>query len=367
MITRYREEIPDYALLDPQVLATDVLGVSLDNLDSLLDRVLADGDLDEGALESFRLAAARRVHQGVSIESLLHAYRLWVQIVWRAILDSASPRHREETAAALHLAGHVMNHLNLVSTASTRAYLDELEGFWSDRDVLQRELLEEILAGRGTSPRVADTALAMEVDLWDDYLVVVARRPSLVGGEWAGQALFAARRINRRALDTARALLRPPRGTLLAGIRREEVIALYPLVEDTATERARVQVERLAQTVGREGFAVGLGGPRHGRDQVSQSYQEAHEAAVIAGEGGTFGKPVAFDEVLIDYLLRSNPLSERLAEGTLGRLQEYDRTHHSDLVDTAKSFVSCRFSLMPQTKSTRVNSSIIAGRSAGSF
>ncbi|MDQ3782793.1 MAG: hypothetical protein M3349_07640, partial [Actinomycetota bacterium] len=296
MIARYRSEIPDYAAHDEPALMADVMDVSLGNLDSLLDVAMGGGRFDEGALDGFRLAAARRVHQGVSIEGLLHAYRLWLEIVWTAILDAVSPQRAEETAAALALAGLVMDHLNVVSTASARAYVEELEGLWSDREVLLRDLLEEMLGGRGNSLRAADTALAVGVDLWDDYLVVLARRPVAAApvGESTGHPLLAGRRVNRRAVDSARARLRPGRGTLLTGIRRDEVIALYPLIDDGAADRARAQTERFASTVASDGFSVGVGGPRRGRHEVSRSYEEAREAAIIAADAGTMGVAVAF-------------------------------------------------------------------------
>lgn len=360
MIGRYQSEIVDYATLNQQVLTGDVMQVSLDNLESLLDRVQGEGRRDEAADESFRLAAARRVHQGVSLESLLHAYRLWGQTVWESILEAVSPDRPEEKEAALALAGLVIDHLNVVSTASTRAYLDEFEGLWSDREVLLRDLFEEMLAGRGGAPLATNTAQALGVDLWDDYLVVVARRPALPG-ESGDHPLLAARRTYRRVLDAARAHLRPPRGTLLTGTRQEDVVALYPLFDAQATE-AQSQLVRLAQAVARDGFSVGVGGPHRGRQEVSQSYQEAREAATIASESGTLRRPVMFEDVLIDYVLRSNPLSERLAQSTLGRLLGYDRDHHSDLMDTARAFLACGFNLTKTARKLSVHPNTIVYR-----
>lgn len=361
MIGRYQTEIVDYATLNQQDLTGDVLQVSLDNLESLLDRVQGEGPRDEAADESFRLAAARRVHQGVSLESLLHAYRLWGQTVWESILEAVSADRPEEKEAALALAGLVIDHLNVVSTASTRAYLDELKGLWSDREVLLRDLFEEMLAGRGGAPLATNTAQALGVDLWDDYQVVVARRPALAG-ESGDHPLLAARRTYRRVLDAARAHLRPPRGTLLTGTRQEDVVALYPLFDGHASEAAHSQLVRLAQAVARDGFSVGVGGPHRGRQEVSQSYQEAREAATIASESGTLRKPVMFDDVLIDYVLRSNPLSERLAQSTLGRLLGYDHDHHSDLMDTARAFLDCGFNLTKTARKLSVHPNTVVYR-----
>ena len=65
MVARYRREIPEYSTLDDAILA-DVRHISALNMHAVL------AELDAGQLEEARAGAARRVHHGVSLESLLH-------------------------------------------------------------------------------------------------------------------------------------------------------------------------------------------------------------------------------------------------------------------------------------------------------
>lgn len=362
MIDHYRREIRDYSVLDNEVLAVDVMGVSLDNLDAVLELAMTGTEVDEAGLDGFRLAAARRVDQGVALESLLHAYRLWSRLTWESVREVVDVDQAAEITAALDIAGHIMTHLNLVSTASARAYLDEMEGVWSEREALLRELLEEMLAGRGEGARVTGAALAMTVDLWDDYLVAVARRGPTVAAEPASYRFAASLRVNRRVLDAARAVLRPPRATILAGIRRDDVIALYPLVDNNALAAAHTHLNRFAVTAGKEGFAIGVAGPSHGRADISRCHHEAEEAANIAISGGRVGAPVAFDDVLIDFVLGSNPLSGRLAEVTLGPLAAYDREHGSNLVATVEAFIANGLSLTRTATTLAVHPNTVAYR-----
>ncbi|MGH2753842.1 MAG: PucR family transcriptional regulator, partial [Actinomycetota bacterium] len=91
MVQRYRDEIVDYSTLDDEILYGDVAVISLDNLRALLSNLQRGDVIRPEELEEFRGGAARRVHQGVPLDSVLHAYRLWGQIVWQTILDAARP------------------------------------------------------------------------------------------------------------------------------------------------------------------------------------------------------------------------------------------------------------------------------------
>src|SRR6266550_216001 len=87
MVARYREEIVDYRMADDDFLERDVYGVSLDNLEMLLEALARDEPVGDERMEPTRLSAARRIQQGISLESFLHAARLWGQITWAAVLE----------------------------------------------------------------------------------------------------------------------------------------------------------------------------------------------------------------------------------------------------------------------------------------
>src|SRR5919202_339462 len=165
IIERYRREIVDYAVLDRELLENDVAGVSRDNLVCLLDYLERGDRITEDELRAFRAGAARRVHQGVSLDSLLHAYRLWGQTVWDTVLACADRGEPDEREAALAVAGVLISHLNLVSTTIAKAYLDETEGVWSQQEVVGRALLESLISGAGASAEVVEGARRAGVEL----------------------------------------------------------------------------------------------------------------------------------------------------------------------------------------------------------
>jgi hypothetical protein len=182
MVERYRAEIVDYRLADPGVVDRDVYEVSFETLRRTVGD-LARGHRPTGPedFDQTRRAAARRVHQDMSLESFLHATRLWGRILWETVLSYTDVDIAAEREAALRIAGQLLEHLDLISTAAAQGYLDELQGVWSDREVVRRDLLEALIAGEGHSARVHRLARSVRLTLAEKYIVVIVR-----GGEGGG-------------------------------------------------------------------------------------------------------------------------------------------------------------------------------------
>jgi sugar diacid utilization regulator len=338
MVERYSAEIVDYAALTDDVRA-DVYGISLDNLRALLAN-LADDEvvLQPEQLARSRAGAARRVRQGVSLESLLHAFRLWGLMAWEEILAEADLENPLEREAALRAAGRVIEHMERVSTAVAQAYLDEAQGLWSDREVLRRDLLEALVAGRGDSDETRRQAEALGVRLADSYVAVVARAHRV------DLEALAARAAMRRAVDVAHARLRPEGGEPLVGMREGEVVALCPAGGPRALERVRLGAEEMAGRLAGEGFGIGVGSWHPGRGGVAAGYAEAREAAEIAAADGK-AHAVAFDEVAIDSMLRSSTHAGRVLSDTLEPLRDYDAHRRAELVPTLRAYIGSGFNL----------------------
>lgn len=335
----------DYSTLDEEILYGDVAVISLDNLRALMANLERGEVLGEEDLHDFRDGAARRVHQGIPLESLLHAYRLWGQIVWQTILETARTDRPGEREAALEMAGRVIAHIDLVSTAAAQAYLDEAQGVWTDREVIRRDLLEALISGKASSDRVRANAAALHIDLENNYLVVLTGRADGGHDDSSRQAPAAARTTMRRIVDTTKAHLYPSSGSLLVGLRHEEIVALFPIDGAGEVDLIRKQASNLAAAVMSDGFAVGIGGWHPSSPGIAASYTEAKEALEIALKSDARGTPVAFDDVLLDHVLKSTPKSELLLADALIPLMEYDAGHKAELVSTLRAYLESGFNL----------------------
>ncbi|MGH2753841.1 MAG: PucR family transcriptional regulator [Actinomycetota bacterium] len=358
---RYRSEIVDYSAVDQDVLHGDVIRTSMQNVQALLKAVRTGDGIGSDDLEDFREAGARRVHQGVRLESLLHACRLWGETVWHALLDCARIDETNEREAALLIASRVIEHMNILSTVVAQGYHEEAEGVWSDREVIRRDLLEAVISGKGRSASVRGEAASLQLQLSDDYVVILARR-SNAGPEQENAPSLRPRAEMRRVIDSMKRFLQPAIGSLLFGLRQDEVVALYPLEPPGNLDEVSRQCAELAGTIGAEGFELGVGGWHPGPEGVQTSYAEAREALEIAGRSGIRGRPVIFEDLLLDHVLRTNPKSEQFLTETIRPVVEYDTRKRSDLVQTFEAYMDAGFNITKSASQLLVHPNTVVYR-----
>jgi len=336
---RYREEIVDYRVAD-EAVSTDAGGVARDNLDALLFNLGRDGAKAQQHFEKTRAAAARRVHQGVSLESFLHAIRLWGQCAWDALRSAAgdSPLERE---AAVEIAGEVMRHVDLVSTIGAHAYLLEAQGLSHNGKVLPRDLLEALLGARHDADWAVRRARSFGVRLAENYVALSMRPQEVPVGKTDATAI----------ITMAHSCLQPAGGGLLVGVRYADVVALYPLPDPAQLQMARKDAAALAAAVAGRGVVVGMSGWQPGLAGIALAYAEAKEAGQIAAVGGIIGRAVSLDEVLIDHIARFTPHVSRILDETLHPLVDYDIEHQTSLIPTVRAYVDAGFNL---TKSAEI-------------
>lgn len=346
MLERYRREIADYAALDPAELAGDVRRVSEHNLGIMLDNLERGEPLRAEQLDPSRRGAARRVHAGVSLPGMLHAFRLWGQVVWECVLEVADAGQPAEREAALEIAGLIIRHVDQVSRAVAQAYLDEAEGLWSERETLRRDLVEVLITGQGGSEAARLQASALRVELAEHYAVVAARRLQDAGRE-----------LLRGAVETAGECL----SGALVGVRQGELLAFCPVSGPADLERVRRGANVLAARLA-PSLSVTFGGWHPGPGGVVAGFAEAHEALEIAVEAGVTGRAVGFDEVLLDHILRSTVHSQRLLADTLGPLRAYDAERRSELVPTLRAYFEAGYNLTRAAQALNVHANTVVYR-----
>lgn len=343
MVSRYHGTIADYRLAADDFLERDVYPVSLNGLQVTV------GNLESGQLATadefngVRAGAARRVHQDVALESFLHAVRLWGKVLWESVLGCTHAEVAAEREAALVIAGRVLDHVDTMSVAAAQGYLEELQTVWSDREVVRHDLLEALISGDGESEQVRRLARSLRLRLSENYIVVVVRtaerQPRERGHTIAQQVML------REVVEGVRSQLVPAAGSLLVGIRHGEVIALYPFEGPSELGTARHLCSALARHLARTDARIGISSCHQGLAPLATSYAEAREAVEIAAGNGTDGRVVAFDEVLIDSVVRASRHAGRILDATIAPLLAYDAEHKAELVPTLRSYVETGFNL----------------------
>lgn len=177
MVMVYREHIPAYRDM-PSELLSDVRNVSRRNLDLLTATLQQDRLPTAEDLAPLTASARERVHDGASLDDLLHAYRLGTSVAWEAIIEAA--RSVEGGGeAALEIAGRVMRFVDQVSTAVAHAYLLEAETAAQDKEEQHRQVMDSLL--RGDLDRAGDLADTLGIVLTLPCHVAAVQVPGAAG------------------------------------------------------------------------------------------------------------------------------------------------------------------------------------------
>jgi hypothetical protein len=354
IVDRCREEIADYRLVDDEEVLADVLAFALDSLEALTAGIRDGRPVSAAWLEPARAAGRRRFHQRVSLESFLHAVRIWARVVWDAVLEEVRPDRRDELEAALTVALRLLSQIDQISTVAADGYLEEV----CDRGLLRRDLMDALITGDAEIARRRAGALGLR--LAENYVVVVLRASDVDPEDVRRQSLNA-----RVALDcivhAIRCRLHPTAGSLIVGMRHGDVVALYPVSGPDGVAEVRCECAALVDALG-IAVGVGVGGWHPGLAATASGYREALDAADIAEAKGIRDRAVALDEVLVDHIFRSSPYADRILAETMRPLIEYDRAHQASFVTTLRTYLDAGLNLTRTARALFVHANTIEYR-----
>jgi PucR family transcriptional regulator, purine catabolism regulatory protein len=208
----------------------------------------------------------------------------------------------------------------------------------------QAVCLEELVTGHVTDRSVLmERATAFAWDLATPRAVVLAEAEAVDGRPLATRAgTLEETRMRARLADAARAGLG---SAAIVWERSHEIGALVP-ASDPRELREVGAVFRAEATRRLPGLAVGIGIGRITPDplRLHASFLEARRALVVGRWGHGPGRLTIFEELGVDRLLVTVPDAEISAycAAMLGRLEAYDSTHGTNLVDTLETFLASR-------------------------
>ncbi|MFD7009507.1 PucR family transcriptional regulator [Rhodococcus jostii] len=353
---RYRENIVEYRSLPDGFIEQDVAPTARANLEAMLASLTDDdsavSERDDGntaRYSPFRDSAVRRFHQGVPVQALLHAYRLWGHTVWEQVRQA--PQIRNNPELGLVVAGKIMRHVDLVSTAVAQAYLEEASGVMRDREVVRRDLLEALISGNASPERIDRLSQYFGLPTTARYTVFLVRSRKL--SRFSPESL-------RKTLETVRHHLHPTETGFLTGVRDEEVVAIYPLHRAASQqEMLREQADALAAMLPR--FVVGVSRAHTGLGTVSSAYREAQDA-IASTQVTDETRAQFYADAMLDHIVASSPFKSVLYEEVIEPLEQYDRDHRAELVATLRAYCASGFNLAGTAKSLIVQPNTVRYR-----
>lgn len=234
----------------------------------------------------------------------------------------------------LIVAGHIMQHVDIVSMAVAQSYLEEATGLIQDRDMLQRDLLEALISGGEITERIEGHLQRFGLYEESRNVVIVMRHRNLAQ---------ASPKSLRDPVAEARKILPLPEGKRsLIGIRDEEVVIVYPL-GSVPNDDLREKANKLAVAMPK--FVVGLSRPHRTLSGIADGYLEAQYA--IMATPVTIGRARAFvfTDALLHHILRKSEFRNVLNEETILPLVRYDTDHDAHLLSTLRTYIEVGFSL----------------------
>jgi PucR C-terminal helix-turn-helix domain/GGDEF-like domain len=260
---RIVDEIPGYRDAAPELI-NDLRAGATATVE-LLARTFAEGATVRREDVGFvRELAARRVHQGVSLEVFLRAYRVALLAYWDACADEAS-RLGISREAGFTLARSAIDAIDTITTQAAESYLREETRLRAQSGRAARDLVERLIDGQPTDPGRRHPA-APGLDPTGQLLTVVGRV------EQTTLAVGDALQLARDALEESMSLgtVRP-----LATIRHGELV-LISAGTSPRTTIASLRATR-QRTIEEHNIDVryGVSVPSQGFASVRQAYREA--------------------------------------------------------------------------------------------
>lgn len=341
MLGAFVQQIPAYAALSESVLHEDIRKSVRDNVVEWFRVVREQRPPRDDELAEFITGARRRAHQGIPLEALLHAYRLGATVAWGVILEESQGGRAVDLKAALDVAGWLMRYLDHVSTAVAQAYLEEREQMVVDEERHHLEIAEILLDHGSSSPeaeaRFAEVGLKRAPAYW----------VALVACDAPSQQL---RQMAQHLREWDSPL------PVIAVTRVPGVLILWPADSgDVARELERVRAE-LAEKQG--DVLIALAGPADDplRDRLD-------EVRTLARAGTRGSGVVRLEDLPFEMLIHS---AQGRVAGMIHKLVEpilqYDREHHTNLVDTLRAYIQSNLSLRATARALVTHRNTVAYR-----
>jgi hypothetical protein len=276
MVERMVEEVPAYRRMPPDGIA-DVQALAARNTRVLSGALRAGSHLDRDELRYVADHVRERVRRGVSLEEMLHAYRVAISAFWEATIAEAVTLGFSREGA-LELARRTSELTDDLTTHAAETYVREVSRLRAVSDQAARDLLELLLQGEVDAEALATHLAAPGLDAADSIVVVVGRIARSDRSDT--DALEAAAEAITGALATGHA-------SPLVAIRTGVVVAVAPADGDESIAARLTAAHDSLRGHGTELFC-GLSMRRSSLARVPAAFDQA----VLAASRASLAQPV---------------------------------------------------------------------------
>ncbi len=312
-----RTAIPDYAQIDDTAIQLDVQQSVAHNVQMWFDALLSGRPPTEEQLEPLINFGRRRVHQGVSLQSLLQAFRTGSRVLWDVLLEQAEEDEEIHRELLFKISPYILLHFDLMGRTIGQAHADEQQKRARWRDRLQHELCGVIFSHPDDLDSFREHTLALGIDANAAHLALAirlgtARRERITPEAGLDKLLASLSRV-----------LSLERVNVLHTLRNGHLLLWVPLPAGEPaceSERRYALVCETLTTCGQDITAVGIGLP----DTGARGWRRSSEQALRALDIGSRIEPARavqrYVEVALDDALNGSENAVRFFDSYMERL-----------------------------------------------
>lgn len=294
---------------------------------------LQDKSPDAQTLDTIAKTGRLRCVQGISLNSIMRAHRIWSRELWGLFSDVIPATPEPEMITSL--AAELTDHLELCISVLIEGYIEQMKEVMSKRAEGEEgeRLLQRLCLGEPVEWEICKTSVFCEFTAAKAYAVLVFASPdSSLQKRWSWL----------RALSTS--LFTTAKGACLSGSLDNDLVVIYAdftgIQVDDLKQRARLFLNTVSEFMTPESLVVGIGDVKDSLEAVSQSYKEAKEVVRLGLMFKLYGTVLTYEDILIQSMVLSRPdLARRLVRKRIAPLLEYDHRHASDLFATLQAYI----------------------------
>lgn len=312
-----RAAIPEYAHIEDGSIQLDVQQSVAHNVRMWFNALLSGHPPSDKELEPLISFGRRRVHQGLSLQSLLQAFRTGSRVLWDVLLEEAGSNEEIHRELLFKVSPYILFHFDLMGRTIGQAHAEEQQKRARWRDRLQHELCGVIFSHPDDAESFREHTLALGLDANATHLAVALRL-----------AAHPRERITPEAgldkmMASASRVIGMQRDGVLHTLRNGHVLLWVPLPAGEPASEAERRLAALAETLplaAQDIIAVGIGLP----DSGARGWRRSAEQALRALDLGLRLEPTRavhrYLEVALDDALSSSDNVVRFFESLMERL-----------------------------------------------
>lgn len=312
-----REAIPEYESIDDAAIQLDVQQSVAHNVHMWFNALLNGHPPTTKELEPLISFGRRRVHQGVTLQSLLQAFRTGSRVLWDVLLEQAGSNQDIHRELLFKISPYILFHFDLMGRTIGQAHAEEQQKQARWRDRLQHELCGVIFSHPDDTDSFREHALALGIDAKASHLALALRL-----AEHPHERITPETGLDKLIASISR-VLALERNNILRTLRNGHVLLWVPLSASESASESEQRYATLCETLSSSTSditAVGVGLPDHGARGWRRSSEQALRALDIGMRIDPTRTVQRYAEVALDDALNDNDNVVRFFDSLMERL-----------------------------------------------